>query len=338
MFNERTQNIGFFILLGAAAILALFLFWPFLELLALAGILAVLFKPWYERLVRKTKSETSAGLLTVLLVLIIVLVPLFLIGYALYGEIVNLYNSFANGGLNLGENGLVKALPEALQDLGRSFLIGLSERVSTLAGATVRSVTTILSNVANFLLGCFLVFFSLYYFLRDGDKIKELAGAIFPLSRAHGIKLIDELEKAISGVVKGSFLIALTQGVVATVGFLIFGVPHPFIWGAVTVLAALVPTFGTSLSIVPAVLYLLLTGHTGAAVGLVIWGAVAVGLIDNFISPRVIGSKANLHPLVVLLAVLGGIQLFGVLGFLLGPIMMAVFITLLNIYRTGFKD
>jgi len=338
MFNEKLQNIGLFILLAGSALLAVFLLWPFIELLALAGILAVLFKPWYDRLEKQTKSKTYAGLLTVFLVLIIVLVPLFLISYALYGELAGLYENITNGNFNLDQNQILTNLPTVLQAFSRSFLAGLSERVSSVAGATVRSFTTVLSNVANFFLGAFLVFFSLYYFLRDGDKIKHLVGAIFPLSHAHGVKITDEVENAISGVVKGSFLIALMQGVVATIGFLIFGVPHAFIWGAFTVIAALVPTFGTSLSLIPAILYLLLTGHTGAGIGLIIWGAVAVGLIDNFISPRVIGSKANLHPLVVLLAVLGGIQFFGFLGFLLGPILMAVFITLLNIYRTGFKE
>ncbi len=329
MFNERLQTIGFFVLLGGAAFLAVFLFWPFLQLLALAGILAVLFNPWYLHFQKSMKSDGLAAFLTVVLVLVIVLVPLLLIGYALYAEIISL---LTNGSFSIEKETIVRNLPIALQGIGQNFLTDISGRLAQLAGSTVAGIAGIVSNVANFFLGIFLVFFTLYYFLKDGDKIKKFVSGIFPLSQAHETKLVDELVISISGVVKGSFLVALIQGCVATVGFLFFGVPQPYLWGAFTVLAALVPTFGTSLSLIPAILYLFLTGHTSQAIGLTIWGVLAVGLIDNVIGPRLVGKQANLHPLLVLFAVLGGIQFFGILGFLLGPIVMAVFVTLLNIY------
>lgn len=334
MFNERLQTIGFFILLGTASFLAVFLFWPFLQLLALAGILAVLFRPWYLHFEKSLKSESLASLTTVMLVLVIVLVPLLLIGYALYAEIVNIVT---NGSFTLEKNTIVQNLPVALQNIGQNFLTDISGRLSSLAGSTVQGIAGVISNVANFFLSLFLVFFTFYYFLKDADKIKKFIAGIFPLSDAHETKFVDDLENAISGVVKGSFLVALIQGCIATVGFVIFGVTQPFLWGSFTVLAALVPTFGTSLSLIPAVLYLLLTGHTGAAIGMAIWGALAVGLIDNFVGPRLVGRQVNLHPLLVLFAVLGGIQLFGLLGFLLGPIVMAVFVTLINIYQSEVK-
>jgi len=333
MFSQRLQTIGFFVLLGGAALLAAFMFWPFLQMLALAGILAVLFQPLHLRIKRNVKSDTWAALLTVLLVLVIVLIPLLLIGYTLYFEVVNVYNNVTNGSFSLDQGTIVQHLPAALRDVGANFLNDLSARLSGLAGTTVKGVTNIISNIAHFFFGVFLIFFTLYYFLRDRENIKQFVGAIFPLSQAHETKLVDDLESAISGVVKGSFLVALIQGSIATIGFLIFGVPQPFLWGAFTVLAALVPTFGTSLALIPAILYLFLTGHTGAAIGMVIWGAIAVGTVDNFISPRLIGSKTNLHPLMVLFSVIGGLQFFGILGFLLGPILMAVFMTLLNIYK-----
>jgi predicted PurR-regulated permease PerM len=335
MFSDRLQNIGFFILLGAAALVAAFLFWPFFQLLALAGILAVLFRPWYLHFEKSLKSEGLAAFFTVILVLVIVLVPLLIIGYALYAEIVNF---LSNGSFTLEKQTIVQNLPAALQGIGQNFLTDLSGRLSALAGSTVQGIAGVISNVANFFLAIFLVFFTLYYFLKDGDKIQKFVAGIFPLSQAHETKLVDDLESAISGVVKGSFLVALIQGVVATIGFLIFGVTQPFLWGAFTVLAALVPTFGTSLSLIPAILYLLLTGHTGAAIGMAIWGFAAVGLIDNFIGPKLVGRQAKLHPLLVLFAVLGGIQFFGMLGFLLGPIAMAVFMTLINIYQAEARQ
>jgi predicted PurR-regulated permease PerM len=333
MFSERLQNIGFFVLLGGGAILAVFMLWPFLQLLALAGILAVLFKPWHKRLLASTKSENWAAFFTVVLVLLVVLVPLSLIGYVLYNEIVHLYHNLADGSVNLDQANIIANLPGALKGVGTNFLADLSGRLTNFAGTTVKGVTGILSSAANFFLACFLVFFTLYYFLRDEVRIKDFIGSIFPLSKSHETKFVDELESAISGVVKGQFVVALSQGVIGTIGYLIFGIPQPFLWGAFTVIAALVPTFGTSLALIPAILYLILTGHTGMGVGLAIWGAFAVGMIDNFLGPKFIGSQTKLHPLLVLFSVLGGLQFFGILGFLLGPIVMAVFVTLVRIYR-----
>jgi len=337
MFSEKLQNVGFIILLGVATLVAAFMLWPFFELVALAGILAVLFKPAYERLLSGNKSKALSAIFTVGFVLAIVILPLTLLGFFLYNEIFHVYQNISNGSLNIDQATIVSHLPNSLQAFGQNFLGDLFGRLSAFAGDTVKGVTGILSNVAHFFLGAFLVFFSLYYFLKDGEKIKAFVADVFPLSQSHETKLVDQLETAISGIVKGQFLVALSQGVVATIGFFIFGVPQPFLWGSFTVLAALVPTFGTSLSLIPAILYLFLTGHTGAGIGMAIWAAMAVGTIDNFIGPKLIGSRTKLHPLLVLFSVLGGIQLFGILGFLLGPIIMAIFMTLVDIYRAEPK-
>jgi len=338
MNNPKLQTIGFFVLLGVAAILALLMLWPFLQLIALAAILAVLFSPWHKRITAKFKSQTWSALLTVLFVLVIVLVPLGLLGYLLYGEVGSLYRSIVTGGFHLDQALIVSRLPTNVQEIGNNFLNNLSDSISSLTGTTLQSVTGLVSNVFNFFFALFVVFFTLYYFLRDGSRLKEFISNIFPLSQVHESKLMERLEMAINGVVKGSFLVALTQGCIAFVGFLIFGVPQPLLWGALTVLAALVPTFGTSLALIPAILYLFLTGHTGAGIGMTIWGAVAVGTVDNIISPRLVGSRTNLHPLLVLFSVLGGLRLFGLLGFLLGPLLMAVLMVLLEMYQTDSKS
>ena len=333
MYNQKLQTIGFFILLGLALLISLFLFWPFLELIALAGILAVLFKPVHKNIQMQVASPGWSALLTVLLVIAIVLLPLSLIGYVLYIEVANVISGIQSGSFSISQAVIIQHLPQQLHTVAQSFLSDLSTRFSSIAGNAVQSVAGILTNIVNFFFACVVVFFSLYYFLRDGDRLKNFFNRIFPLSEAHEVKLVDRIEQAINGIIKGSFLVALTQGSIALIGFLIFGVPQPFLWAAFTVLAALVPPFGTSLSLIPAILYLFLTGHTGAGIGMSIWGAAAVGTIDNFVGPRLIGGRAKLHPLLVLFAVIGGIQLFGPLGFLLGPIVIAVLMALLEIYQ-----
>ncbi len=338
MTNHRLQIIGFFTLLSIATLVVLFMVWPFLKVIALASILAILFLPVYKRIQNKTGSEALAATITLVIVLLIVIIPLIILGDLLVKELVDLYNKFRGGAVNLDGTAILNNLPPQFRGIVENLNRDLGQRIQDFAGNVFNSVQYIGNTLLGFLLSFFLVFFSLFYLLRDGGKFKEFFIEVFPLSTKHENVLIAKLEKAVNGVVKGSFLVALIQAIVATIGFMIFGVPNPLLWGAFTFLAALVPTVGTSLSLIPAVVYLIIIGKIGAAVGLGIWGLVAVGLIDNVISPKLIGSRTNLHPLLVLLSVLGGIQLLGPLGFLLGPIFMAIFVALLDIYRKDLKE
>ncbi len=338
MTNKRLQLIAFLTVFAAVGLVAVLIWWPYLKLLFLAVVLAILFRPVYDFLAKKIKSEPFAAILTVLLILIIVAGPLYLIGQLVFDELISLYNQLRGSGLQISQSEIVASLPAQIQPAAVNFFADLSSKFSQLAANTFQSVTGVLSNVAGFFLSFFLLFFTVYYLLRDGKKIKAYINTIFPLSVSHEDVLVAKLESAVSGVVKGGFLVALIQGVTATVGYLVFGLPNPFLWGAFTVVAALVPTVGTSLAIIPAILFLLITGHTGAGVGMAIWGIAAVSTIDNIVGPKLIGSKIHLHPLLVLFSILGGIELFGFVGFLLGPILMAVFVTLLDIYRKDLKE
>lgn len=337
MNTQRMQAIGFFTLLGAVAVVTFWMIAPFLKLLALAGILAVLFMPLSRKIIARTGSEILGAALSVLLAFVSLMLPVWLVGQLVFNELVALYGKFKQGQALFDLATLNSRMPQVLQDFFQTLNKDLSVKLYDLAGTVLKSFTDLLLNLPGFFLGFFFVFFVFYYMLRDGGKMKKYFDEIFPLSEAHENIIVKKLEQAISGVVKGSFLVALSQGLVALIGFLIFGVPQPVLWSVFTVLAALVPTVGTSLALIPAIIYLFLSGHIGAAVGMTIWGAAAVGLIDNLISPKLIGKKTSIHPVLVFLGVIGGIRIFGFIGFLLGPILMAVLVSLLDIYRTGLK-
>ena len=337
MTHQRLQLIAFFIIFGITGVAVALIWLPFLNLLAMAMILAVLFWPLYQRLVKVVKHEALAALACIVIILFIVLVPLLAMGDLLLREVWDLYNRLeSSGGVSGSE--IISHLPGVLQGPGQDFFSDLGGKFTQFAGTTFNSITAILSNVASFVLSFFLVFFTIYYLLRDGNKIKAYVVTVFPLSEKHENILVDKLSKAVAGVVKGSFLVALIQGVIGTIGYIIFGVPNPLLWGAFTVLAALVPTVGTALAVIPAVLYLIITGNTGAGIGMAIWGALAIGMVDNLIGPKLVSRQAQIHPLLVLFGILGGVQLFGFFGFLIGPILMAIFVTLLNIYRDDLKE
>ena len=189
--------------------------------------------------------------------------------------------------------------------------------------------------MASFFLSLFIFFIALYYLLRDGVSLKNLIISYSPLRDSYDETVFDKLELAVNSVVRGNLTIACIQGVLSGLGFWLFGVPNAVLWGAVTAIAALVPGLGTALIFTPLIIYLFLTGHSAAAAGLAMWGALAVGFIDNMLGPRLIGQGIKLHPLLVLLSVLGGITFFGPIGIFMGPLALSLLFAFLTIYTSS---
>ena len=334
---NRAQNLTFYILLGIVGLTVLVMFSPFFKLIAFGGILAVLFNPLKMKISKYVKWDAVSSLITLVLAGIIIIVPVYIIGQLVFNEIYSVYSQASHGLLDLSQSSFMAHLPPSIQTYANEFLANAGQKISDYAGNAFTALTGIVSNIAGFIVSFILVAFTMYYFLRDGQKFRSFMEEIFPLSHKNEELLVAKLESAINGVVQGSFTVALLQGFVSTIGFFIFGVPQPLLWGVFTVLAALVPTVGTLCSLVPAILYLYISGHTAAGVGMTIWAFASIQGIDNFISPKVIGKKANLHPLLTLFSILGGITMFGYLGFLLGPIIMSMFMALLDMYKMNTK-
>lgn len=335
---KRLQIVAFLILLLIVAWLVFSVVRPFLNMLVFALILTILFQPVYQRFLKKLKSEGWAALGTVVLILVIVMVPLWLFGQVLFNELVNAFHSLREGEFTLNRDQLIAGLPDQAKSLITQFTSDFNNIAGKLTTNAFQTFSQIVSNVASFILSFFLVLFATFYLLKDGRHFKQVLMDISPIANSQENILFTKISTAVNGVVKGTFLMALIQGVVATIGYTIFGVPNPMLWGMLTIFAALVPTVGTAIALIPAVLYLLVTGQTPQAIGLAIWGGAAVGLVDNFLGPRVIGGSAQIHPLLVLISVLGGVSFFGFLGFLLGPILMAVFVAMIDMYRNDFQE
>jgi predicted PurR-regulated permease PerM len=335
---NRTQVYGFLFLFCFFGVLAGVIFFPFFKILAIAAIFAVLVYPVHLEVKKKIQNESLASLASTLLFLVAILLPLWLVGQQVFNELVDVYQRFKPGSLVFNSHTIAQKFPPYLQNLVRVFENDLAAIFAKLTNDAFSLISQLLSNLAGFFLSLFLFIFIIFFFFRDNAKIRQIFTKISPLSLEYESLLFVKLENAIVGVVKGSFLIAVIQGSLASIGYLVFSLPQPFLWGAVTALCALVPAIGTSIALIPAVLYLWLTGHAGHAIGLAVWGGLLVGTIDNIVGPKLIGSQTKLHPLLVLLSILGGIQLFGFLGFLFGPIIMAVFMALLEIYLNDLND
>jgi predicted PurR-regulated permease PerM len=335
--KQNSQTIGFFILLGAVGLVVLYIFRPFWELLAFAVILAVLFHPLYNRIERETKMPNMSSGFVVFIMALIIAGPVLLIGQQVFYELADFYRS-----LNLvslaGQSGdFVSSLPAPFQQLAISFNVDFHAWLSQLTGQAFTSLSGLLTGLGWFFGSLIVVAFSAFFLLRDGEKIKKLLIDILPLSEANENILFNKLTLAVNGVVKGQFLVVLAISTASFVGFYLFNLPNSLLWACAMFVAAFVPTFGTSLVWAPAVIFLYVTGHGGAAFGLAVWACVCVALIDNVLAAKLISSRVRLHPLLTIFAILGGIVSFGFFGVLLGPILMAIFVALVEIYRTDIK-
>lgn len=343
--RSNTLQIGFFILLIAlTTVLTFFIFKPYLSFIFLAIIISILFEPlhgWVLMLFGDKKS--LAALVSTLLVFAVFLVPLTFFGALLFQESVDLYSHLraGNGGGVL--DSLAKSLGMAINQLLPSANINVTKylQVDSYVGQAVSwlsgHLADFFSSVARGALGVFLMLLAVFYLFRDGKKLVKTTVALSPLNDVYDQTIIKKIHLAVDSVVKGQLMVGLIQGVLTGVGFAIFGVPNPVIWGFVGAIAALVPSLGTALVSIPAILYLFTQGQTTPAIGLIFWSVLAVGLIDNLLGPILMDRGVKIHPFLILVSVLGGLAFFGPVGFMAGPVVLALFFVLLEIYPAIFK-
>lgn len=345
MNTRKPQFYYLMALLAGTLLLVFFIFRPFLNALIMAMVFAVVFQPVHQRVLGFTrKREGSAAIITTLFIITIILVPVILLGIQIFQEAQQLYSSIAGSG---GKKIIHTTIKSMLADLRKFFPVirgipidvdlYLKEGLDWL----IRHLGDVFSNFATMLMNMFIFIISLYYLLKDGHRLKKTFLSLSPLPDSDDEIIFNKLESSINSVIKGNLVIAVIQGVLSAAGFAVFGVPNAMLWGSVTAIAALIPGVGTSLVLIPAILFLFLSGEVLSGFGLLVWGAGAVGLIDNFLGPKLVGRGMKMHPLIILLSVLGGIGFFGPIGFLLGPLAVSLlfaFFEILSSIKSREKD
>ncbi len=317
------------------AILVYFIVNPFLSPFILAAVFAFLFHPIYEKLLKFFgNKESLAALVTTLFSIVLVLLPVSFLGTQVAQEASDIYRYLV---LN-GTSGITLKVDELIEQartfvpVPENFDVDLKIYAKQGLEILVQNFGSIFSSFTKMFLNLFVFIMSFYFLLKDGKKLKDYFVDLSPLEDTDDNKVVSKLATAVSAIVKGSLMIGLIQGTLTGIGFALFGVPNAVFWGTVAAISALIPGIGTSIILLPGIVYLFVTGNTFGGVGLLIWGVIAVGLIDNFLNPKLVGSGMKLHPLLVFLSVLGGLAFFGPLGFILGPLSVGVFLVLVDIY------
>lgn len=342
MNNRKPQFYYLLALLSGTLLLAFYIFRPFLYTLISTMVFTVVFQPVHQKVLGITRQRRgTAALITAVIIMTVVLVPIVLLGIQIIQEAQQLYSSVTEGG---GKDNILNAVKEITIHLQRyipvpiEFSLNFDKYLEQGLSWLLENIGDVFSNIAKMLLNFFIFLIALYYLLKDGQQLKKNFVDLSPLTNADDEKIFNRLELAVNSVIKGNLTVAVVQGVLTAIGFAIFGVPNAVFWGTVTVIAALIPGVGTSLVLMPAILFLFFNSEVFHAIGLIVWGIVAVGLIDNFLGPKLVGRGIQLHPLIVLLSVFGGIGLFGPIGLLLGPLAISMLFALFEIYFSLKKE
>jgi len=214
---------------------------------------------------------------------------------------------------------------------------GITESAQSVASWIVAQGGSFIKGFGWFFINAFILFFALYYFFKDADQIKKKIMIISPLPEAHEHELFRKFKEISLATLFGIFLTSIAQGAVGGIGFIIVGIPNALFWGTAIALFSLIPMVGTSIVWLPASLILLSTGNIFGGVFLFLWGMLLVSTIDNFLRAFLIGGRTNTNQLLTFLAVFGGLMLFGLIGVIFGPLMLAAFFTLLHIYEMEYK-
>jgi predicted PurR-regulated permease PerM len=341
----------FLIILLAALILLLRLFWVFISAMVLALLIASVFYPLYSRLKNRLKGDDrSAALLMTLLVFLVLVIPVGGFVGSLSNEALDFYDT-SKSALSLkkiqqaleGDSIWARIVRKTGELGGVEFSIETLEQLSTSMGKGLglylsKQLGSVASNLFNFLIHFFLMIFTVYYIFRDGKRIKDYIGELLPFPMKQQELVVDKFREMASAVVVGNGLNGVIQGVLGGFGFSLFGLGSPILWGTVIGFMAFLPIIGASVVYLPVTVILLLQGNIGTALGFLAYNAAYSIIMEYFFKPKMIGKGMKMNSLLILIGILGGMKLFGILGIIYGPLIITVFVTLAEIYRLEYQE
>lgn len=339
MQQEKIRIIFFVTLLLTISLLAFFVFLPYVGVIAIAGTLAIIFESLYVKLIRLFRKEAVAALVTVILVTVIVLIPLALIANTVIIQAGQLYSDITSGSQSADFIRHMESLiQERLRAVDPTISFDFAQGIKQILGYIVNQSGSLFSGIMSFVFDTLLVMMMFYYFLKDGAKLRRIIISFSPLPDDDDAEILEKLEKAVRSVMFGTLALAIIHGVLTGIGFALFGVSNGALWGAVSGVATIIPVVGAVVVFIPAVAYLFFIGNIGAGIGMTIWALLILAVVHGMLLPKLLERGIHLHPVVILLSVFGGLSLFGVIGFLLGPLVLSLCATLFTLYKKQFTS
>ncbi len=353
MVNRKSNKKQVFLVLFLFfLVLVVYVIKPYIIPLVSAAVIAYIFYPIYSIINKKLKSPNITALIMSILIIVLISIPFVIMintvykeSFALFlltkqkvqsGELVSSCEPDSEGWFchSLAYAKQLSNTPEF-----NAYFIDSVQKFSTYL---IKSSSDFIFSIPSKLINIFVLLFSLFFFLRDGEKLSVVVYNILPLKSQKKKEVFNRTQKVTKGVIYGSLLTSLLQGFIAGIFYFLFGVSSPITFSLLTAVAALIPFFGTFIIWFPLAMSKLVNGALASdntliwqGVGLLVFCGAIVSTSDNILRPKLVGEGAQVHPLIVLIGVLGGLQVFGFMGFILGPVVLAVFLSILKIYEEG---
>lgn len=348
---KRETLFGVALLLLIAAVFALFyhVMAPFFVPLAWGAILVITLQPFYDRFRPRFKRRGVPAILMTILVSVLIIGPVVYLIAALVGEAAGLYDKVQAGmsghpfsWIEVRSHPLIKGLLERLNTVVDTTKWDLETVVTSIlkqiSGYVVSNTAAFLANIGRVILQFVLILLTMYYLFKDGDKLVEQVRESIPLSKGRARQMLEQVTGVIRATIYGGLLVAAIQGALGGLMFWILGIPSPVFWGTVMGFLSLIPVLGAFMVFIPAAAILALSGFYIKAIILLAFGFGVVSQIDNFLKPMFISGRTQLHPLLLFFSILGGLQVFGFLGIVLGPVVAALFIGVFELYRGTLRE
>ncbi len=337
----------FLFLFAVAGGLVLWLFWPFLSVLVFSGIMASVFQPIYQQLTRWVKPYLAATI-TCTIIFLAVFVPIVFGVGALSQEAYSLYQMGKNAIISDQIRSLIEqsVLLEKINHILEPFHLQVTgDQVNQAASELGKSVGlflyqqagTIAGNIMRFLFYFFFLLLIVFFFFVDGNRLIEYLIALSPLPQDQDIRLLNRFKDMAGAILIGNGLGGLIQGICVGILFALFDLKSPILWGFISMIASFVPIVGTGIVYIPTIVYLVLIDRVAAGIVFGVFFLLSFGAVEYWMKPTLVGKRVNMHTLLVFLSLLGGVNLFGVLGIVYGPLVLTGFLTLTDIYLDHYQ-
>jgi predicted PurR-regulated permease PerM len=349
MNSPELQRTVFLLLLAAVTAAFFWILMPFFGAVLWAVALAILFNPLYKRLLRTMPGRRNLAALTTLTIcLVIVIIPLTVVTVSLVQEASLVTQRIRTGEINFGRylQQIIGVMPQWLFNLlerfGLSNMEAMLSRIGQGAAQTGQLIATqalnIGQNTFDFVVSFALMLYMLYFFMRDGAALSKTVREALPMARPHTHFLLNKFTNVIRATVKGNVAVAAVQGALGGLAFWVLGVQGALLWAVLMAFLSLLPAVGAALIWLPVAIYFLATGHVWEGVALIVFGVVVIGLVDNVLRPILVGKDTQMPDYIVLMSTVGGMALFGVNGFVIGPVVAALFMATWDLFASSNED
>ena len=313
-------------------VLAFLIIRPIILAILFGVVLAYIFRPLYLFIHKKIKSPTACAFIVVFGLIIIILIPIILLMPILTKQLVETYLSIQKIDL---ANIIKEVLPSFFDSFSSSadFVVATSNFTTRIANSIFTSIQGLIFNLPSILLQLVVVLFTFFFGLRDHDEIKTYILSVSPFTKDIQDKFYNKFKEVTNSIIYGQLIVGIAQGIIAGVGYFIFGVPNALLATILTMLVGIIPVIGPWLVWIPIDLYLFASGNTGAAIGLLIYGLLIINWIDTIIRPLVVSRMAKMNSALALIGMVGGLYMFGILGLILGPLILAYLLLIAEFFK-----